>query len=141
MSCGRRCGEPKAIAWSAAAWWQAPANVPTRPLAERVRIDDYASLRRARAGQETFLYLPWQHGAAFDGERALFDEAGVTSVLIEPITAGDEFVGVLLLENTLGDEFGATHFSAARSACGCWPGLSSDTRSRSGSRSRPGPTE
>ncbi len=99
------------------AWWQAPANVPTRPLAERVRIDDYASLRRARAGQETFLYLPWQHGAAFDGERALFDEAGVTSVLIEPITAGDEFVGVLLLENTLGDEFGATHFSAARSAC------------------------
>ncbi len=99
------------------AYWQAPASLPTLPLSERARVDDFGSLRRARAGQETFLFLPWQHGPEFDGERALFDEAGITSVLVEPIIAGDTFVGALLLENTLGDEFGATHFSAARSAC------------------------
>lgn len=97
--------------------WSAPVGAPSVPLARRMRIDDYACLRLATRGGDTLLCEPWRHGPEFAAERELFLHAGSTAVLISPLSAADEFVGIIMVESTLSHDFGATHFGATHSAC------------------------
>ncbi len=97
--------------------WEAPLDAPSVPLAERFRADDFTSVERARQGRDTLFRQPWPHDAEFEPERQLFEAAGTTNCLISPMIARDLFVGIVMLETTLPDEFGAIHASAMHSAC------------------------
>jgi diguanylate cyclase (GGDEF)-like protein/PAS domain S-box-containing protein len=97
--------------------WSAPIGAPAVPLARRMRIADYASLRLAMQGHDTLLNEPWHHGPEFAAERELFEHAGTTACLISPLAAADTFVGIVMVESTLNQDFGATHFGATHSAC------------------------
>lgn len=97
--------------------WQAAISAPKVPLSRRIRVNEYASTARAAKGDDVMLTNPWLFDDSFAADKALFDAAGVTSCLICPMFAGDEFVGIIMLESTLPDSFGAVHLSATHSAC------------------------
>ncbi|MBS1847813.1 MAG: sensor domain-containing phosphodiesterase [Actinobacteria bacterium] len=96
--------------------WEARIGAPRVELDPRIRISDFASLRRASEGKDTLLSEPWHHGPEFERERTMFLAAETTNCLICPMIGGDEFVGIIMVESTLNQEFGATHLSATRSA-------------------------
>ncbi len=96
--------------------WAAPIGAPSVPLARRMRIRDFASLIAATKGRDTLLHEPWRHGPDYQAERDLFQSANTTCCLISPMSARDEFVGIIMVESTLTQDFGATHFAATQSA-------------------------
>lgn len=96
--------------------WEASVNAPTVPLDDSIPIGAFVSLRQAAGGEFTLLSEPWHHDDQFAPERALFEAAGTRSCLICPMMAGEEFVGIVMVESTLDQEFGATHLGATRSA-------------------------
>ena len=97
--------------------WESSIKAPTFPLPERVRRDDFATLKRAAEGKDTLLMEPWRYGPEFETEREAYRISGVTSCLVSPMMAGEEFVGTVMIETTLQEEFGAVDIGAVHSAC------------------------
>ncbi len=97
--------------------WESSYGAPEVPLAPRIRIADFRSLQLAAQGRDTLLCEPWRLGDEFTAERDMYVAAGTSYCLISPMSAADEFVGIVMVESTQPREIRATHLAAVHSAC------------------------
>ncbi len=105
------------------ALWQACANAPELALPARLRVADLHLTRELAAGREVRLSMPWSHGMEMARERDLFERAGLRSLVAAPMINEDRFVGMVMLESTIGNlAFDATHSNALRSAAAIFTG-------------------